>query len=518
MNPEQAYQELLHRARELALIGSANAVLGWDQEVNMPPKGARWRAEQSAYLSGLAHRKATAPEIDDLLNAIEESELVSDPLSDVAVNVREWRRSYDRATKLPTEFVERFSRTASLAQNVWAQARAQADFNLYAPKLAELIELTRQKAEYYGYEDKPYDALLDEFEPGEKTENVKQLFAGLRKELVPFLQELINAPKQPDRSIVEGRSYDVERQRILGEMASAAFGLDYASARLDVSTHPFSTNFGPGDQRITTRFDPHNFGDSFFSILHETGHALYEQNLPDEFFGLPRGEAVSLGIHESQSRTWENLVGRSEAFWRHFFPLTRQLFPKTLADVSIEDFHFAVNAVKPGYIRVDADEVTYNLHIMLRFEIEQAIINEGLPVEEIPATWNALFKEYLGLDVPDDSKGVLQDIHWSFGAMGYFPTYALGNLYGAQFFAQARQDIPDLDVHFATGNFEPLLNWLRQHIYQHGQRYRAQELVQIITGEPLSYKPLMRYLRDKYGKLYGISVDHNCSNRAEPDP
>ncbi len=505
MNPEQAYQELLQLARELALIGSANSVLNWDQEVNMPPKGAEWRAEQSAYLSGLSHRKAIDPKVNELLAAIEESDLVSDPLSDVAVNVREWRREYDRATKLPTEFVEEFTRTASLAQHVWAEARAKSDFSLYAPKLAELIELTKRKAEYYGYEDQPYDALLDEFEPGEKTENVKQLFAGLREELVPFLQEIVNAPKQPDASIVEDRHFPVERQRILGEMASAAFGLDYASARLDVSTHPFSTNFGPGDQRITTRFDPRNFGDSFFSILHETGHALYEQNLPDEFFGLPRGEAASLGIHESQSRTWENLVGRSEAFWRYFFPLTRQMFPQTLADVSEEAFHFAVNAVKPGFIRVDADEVTYNLHIMLRFEIEQAIINEGLPVEEIPATWNALFKEYLGLDVPNDSLGVLQDIHWSFGAMGYFPTYALGNLYGAQFFAQVRQDIPDLDARFAAGDFEPLLNWLREHIYQHGQRYRAQELVQVVTGEPLSYKPLMTYLRAKYSKLYDLA-------------
>jgi len=504
MTPEQAYQNLLQRSREIALISSTNAVLGWDQEVNIPAKGAEWRAEQSAYLSGLAHRKSTDPEINNLLLAVEESELVSDPLSDAAVNVREWRRSYDRATKLPTEFVEVFSRTASLAQHVWAEARAKSDFSLYAPKLGELIELTKQKADYFGYDDKPYDALLDEFEPGEKTENVKQLFAGLREELVPFLQEIVNAPHQPDASIVEDRDYPVDRQRILGEMASAAYGLDYASARLDVSTHPFSTNFGPGDQRITTRFAPRNFGDSFFSILHETGHALYEQNLPDEFFGMPRGDAVSLGIHESQSRTWENLVGRSKAFWRHFYPLARQMFPQTLADVSLEDFHFAVNAVKPGFIRVDADEVTYNLHIMLRFEIEQAIINEGLPVAEIPARWNALFKEYLGLDVPDDSKGVLQDIHWSFGAMGYFPTYALGNLYGAQFFAQARQEIPDLDDPFAAGDFEPLLNWLREHIYQHGQRYRAHDLVQMITGEPLSYKPMMAYLREKYSGLYGL--------------
>lgn len=504
MTPEQSYQELLKRSHEIALIGSTNAVLGWDQEVNMPPKGAQWRAEQSAYLSGLAHRKATSPEIGDLLAAIEESDLIADPLSDIAVNVREWRHDYDRAVKLPSDFVETFARAASLAQNVWAEAREKSDYHLFSPNLAELIELTKQKAEYYGYEDKPYDALLDEFEPGEKTENVKRLFAGLREELVPFLQEIMASAHQPRTEIVEDRDYPIERQRILGQMASSAYGLDYAAARMDVSTHPFSTNFGPGDQRITTRFDSRNFNDSFFSILHETGHALYEQNLPAEFFGTPRGSAVSLGIHESQSRTWENLVGRSRAFWQHFFPLTQQMFPKTLADVSLDDFHFAVNAVKPGFIRVDADEVTYNLHVMLRFEIEQAIINENLSVDEIPARWNTLFKEYLGRDVPNDRLGVLQDVHWSFGAMGYFPTYALGNLYGAQFFAQARKDIPDLDARFAAGDFAPMLNWLRTHIHQHGQRYRAAELVKVVTGEPLSYKPLMAYLRAKYGSLYKL--------------
>jgi len=505
MTPEQSYQELLKRSHEIALIGSTNAVLGWDQEVNMPPKGAQWRAEQSAYLSGLGHRKATAPEIGDLLATIEESDLMADPLSDIAVNVREWRHDYDHAVKLPTDFVEVFSRTASLTQNLWVEARAKSDFQIFAPKLGELIGMVKQKAEYLGYEDKPYDALLDEFEPGEKTERVKQLFAGLRQELVPFLQKIMAASKQPDFAIVEDRDYPVDRQRILGGMASVAYGLDYAAARMDVSTHPFSTNFGPGDQRITTRFDSRNFNDSFFSILHETGHALYEQNLPAQYFGTPRGAAVSLGIHESQSRTWENLVGRSKAFWRHFFPLTRQMFPKTLADVTIDDFHFAINAVKPGFIRVDADEVTYNLHIMLRFEIEQAIINENLPVEEIPARWNALCKEYLGLETPNDRLGVLQDVHWSFGAIGYFPTYALGNLYGAQFFAQARKDIPDLDAYFAVGDFTPLLAWLREHIYQHGQRYRAADLVKAATGKPLSHKPLMSYLREKYSQLYDLS-------------
>ena len=504
MTPEQAYQQLLHHARELTYRRSARSVLGWDQEVNMPTNGAKWRAQVLAYLSGQAHRKLTDPRIHDWLSLIEESDLIQDPVSDIAVNVREIRREYDRAVKLPTEFVEQLARTTSLAQHAWAEARAKADFKLFAPHLAEIIRLTKQKAEYLGYEDQPYDALLDDYEPGEKTGHVKQLFADLKEELVPFLQTIQAASTQPDPSIVENRDYPVERQRILGEMASAAFGLDYRSSRLDVSTHPFSINMGPGDQRITTRFDPRNFNDSFFSILHETGHALYEQNLPQEHFGLPRGSAVSLGIHESQSRTWENLVGRNHAFWQYFYPLTRQMFPKTLADVSLDDFHFAINAVKPGFIRVDADEVTYNLHIMLRFEIEQAIINEDLPVDDIPSVWNTLVKTYLGLEVPNDRLGVLQDVHWSHGMFGYFPTYALGNLYGAQFFAKAQKDIPDLETQFADGDFMPLLDWLRKNIYQHGQRHRAHELVEVVTDEPLSHRPLMTYFQNKYGALYNL--------------
>ncbi len=504
MTPQQAYEALLQRAKEIAYLNSVQAILGWDQEVNMPAKGAAWRAEMQAYLAGQVHRKITDPALGDLLAQVEASDLVADPLSDVAVNVREWRRDYEMATRLPTEFVERFAQATSLGQQVWGEARAKGDFSLFAPHLAQITQLARQKAEYLGYEDQPYDALLDQFEPGETTENVQRLFSELRQALIPFLHAILDSPVQPDPTIVEDRDYPIERQRILAELAAAALGLDPKASRLDVSTHPFSTNFGPGDQRITTRYHSRNFNDAFFSVLHETGHALYDQNLPQEHYGTPRGEAVSLGIHESQSRTWENLVGRSRAFWQYFFPLVRQFFPTTLADVDLDTFYFAVNAVKPGFIRVDADEVTYNLHIMLRFDIERAIINEGLPVEDIPATWNALFKEYVGLDVPDDRQGVLQDIHWSSGAIGYFPTYALGNLYGAQFFAQAQSDLPGLQDAFARGEFAPLLDWLRTHIHQHGRRYRAHELVEVVTGKPLSHEPFMAYLRAKYGPLYQL--------------
>ena len=389
--PREAYDELLQISHELALLNSIDAVVDWDQEVNMPPKGAPWRAEQSSYLSGTIHRKFTDPRVGELLATAEAGDFSTDPLSDEAVNLREWRHSYDRQSKVPTELVEELTRTAVIAQGHWAEARKKAEFSLFAPDLKKLIDLVRQQADYIGYEETPYDALLDAFEPGEKTANVQRIFAALRDDLVPLVQAIAESSKQPRTEILH-REYPADRQRILGEGASAAIGLDYTASRLDISTHPFSTNFGPGDQRITTRYNTRFFNESFFGTLHETGHALYEQNLPLEAYGTPRGNSVSLGIHESQSRTWENFVGRSRAFWRFYFPRTQQMFPAVLSDVSMEDFYFALNEVKPSYIRVEADEITYNLHIMLRFEIEQAIISGDLQVDDIPGAWNELLK------------------------------------------------------------------------------------------------------------------------------
>jgi len=501
--PQQSYDELLEISRELAILGSINSVLGWDQEVNMPPKGAPWRAEQSAYLSGTTHRKFTDPRVGELLITAESGDFASFPLGDEAVNLREWRHQYNRQTKVPTELVEELTRTAVIAQSHWAEARKKAEFSLFAPNLEKLIELVRRQADYIGYEETPYDALLDAFEPGEKTANVQRIFAALRDELVPLVQAIAESSKRPNVDILH-LDYPADRQRILGEATSAAVGLDYTASRLDISTHPFSTNFGPGDQRITTRYNSRFFNESFFGTLHETGHALYEQNLPQAAFGTPGGESVSLGIHESQSRTWENFVGRSRAFWKYNFPRTQQMFPAVLSDVNMEDFYFAVNEVKPSYIRVEADEVTYNLHIMLRFEIEQAIIAGDLQVDDIPGAWNELFEDYVGIPVPDDSQGCLQDIHWAFGGFGYFSTYALGNLYGAQFFATAREDMPDLDEQIARGEFNPLLDWLRTNIYSQGMRYRSGDLVQHVTGEPLSHEPLVAYLQTKFGELYDL--------------
>jgi carboxypeptidase Taq len=503
--PQQAYQGLAAISKELAILNSIGSVLSWDRETNMPMRGANTRAEQNAYLSGQGHRLLTDPRVGELLSAAEAGDWGADPYSDECANLREWRHDYDRATKIPTSLVEEMSRTAVLAQAVWTEARRKSEFALFQPHLAKLIDLARQSAGYIGYTETPYDALLDEYEPGETTAHVRQIFGALREELVPLVQAVTSSPTQP-RTDILNRDYPIDRQKLFGEAAAAALGYNLMGGRLDIVTHPFCIGIGPGDVRITTRYTQNFFNEGFFGILHEAGHGLYEQNLSAAAFGTPLGDAVGMGIHESQSRLWENFVGRGLAFWRHFFPRAQQTYPAALGDVSLHDFYFAVNTVSPSFIRVEADEVTYNLHIMLRFEIEQAIINGDLSVGDIPATWNELFKKYVGLKVPNDSLGCLQDVHWSFGGFGYFPTYALGTLYAAQFFDAARKAIPDLENRFATGDFSALLDWLRTNIHQHGKRYRSRELVERVTGQPPSHRPLMDYLRRKYGELYQISV------------
>lgn len=318
-----------------------------------------------------------------------------------------------------------------------------------------------------------------------------------------LVQQIINAPRKPDVSILE-RDYPVEKQRIFGELVASTIGFDFKAGRLDVTAHPFCSGIGPGDCRITTRYNPNHLGQALFGTMHEAGHAIYEMNLPAEYFGTPMGEAVSLGIHESQSRMWENMVGRSKAFWKFFYPLAQQTFHESLADVSLDDFYFAINDVRPSLIRVEADEVTYNLHILLRFEIEQGIFGGDIKAKDIPAVWNERFKKYFGIVPKTDSEGCLQDIHWSAGLFGYFPTYSLGNLCAAQFFAKAKTDIPDLEKQFEGGKYGALLDWLKKNIHSQGMRYRAEDLVKVVTGKKLDHKPLMAYLSKKFKPLYGV--------------
>ncbi len=498
-----AYDELLRRYKEYSLLGSCASVLGWDERTYMPHQGSAQRAEQMALLARLSHEMLTAPEIGQLLNEAEQSDLLKDAHGVEAANVREIRRAYDRAVKLPKALVEEMARVTTRAQQIWQEARQKNDFPQFAPWLEKIVSLKRQEAEAIGYQQTPYNALLDEFEPGATAAEITQTFAALRNELVPLVSAIAASPRRPPKEILE-REYPVDRQEVIGQAAAAAIGFDFDAGRLDVTTHPFCSGMGPGDCRITTRYNLRHFNDAFFGILHEAGHGIYEQGLPPEHFGTPAGSAISLGIHESQSRMWENFVGRSRPFWEHFFPRARQVFPATLRDVSLDDFYFAINLVEPSFIRVEADEVTYNMHIILRFELEQALLNGDLQPRDVPGAWNEKFRHSFNLNPPTDTLGCLQDVHWSGGLIGYFPTYTLGNMYAAQFMEQARQDLGDLEGDFRRGEFGRLKGWLNEKIHRPGQRYRAGELCRRITGKPLSHQPLLAYLRNKFMPLYGL--------------
>ncbi|MHC4877282.1 MAG: carboxypeptidase M32 [Planctomycetota bacterium] len=504
MSTQELYSELATRLKKTSLLASCSAVLGWDEQVNMPPQGAEHRANQLALLAGMTHEHSTAARIGELLSELEASSDLGPEGSDEQVVLREARRSYDRATKLPQRLVEEISRTTTLAQQAWVKARKDRDFPQFQPWLEQVLNLKREEAEAIGYGDgQPYDALLDDYEPGATAASIEAAFAPLRDELVSLVAAIRDSPRKPDETLLT-RSYPVDAQRAFGLKAAAAIGFCFDSGRLDIAAHPFCSGFGPGDCRLTTRYDEHHFPGAFFGTLHEAGHGIYEQGLPGAAFGTALGESVSLGIHESQSRMWENLVGRSLPFWEHFYPQAQATFSEALDSVPLDDFHRAVNAVRPSFIRVEADEVTYNLHIMLRFELEQAMLTGDLQPTDMPAVWNETFTRYFGITPDHDANGCLQDIHWSAGLLGYFPTYALGNMYAAQFFEAADRDLGGLADQFRRGEFAPLKNWLRTNIHEQGKRYRAQQLVQHVTGEPLSHAPLMRHLNSRFKPLYGL--------------
>ena len=493
------YDTLIELVRETQTLASVQELLDWDQETYMPPNGVTARAEQLATLAKTTHERQTDPRIGELLDKIDGT--LNDPLQ--AANLRETRRDYDRAVKIPSDLVARIAKAGSHAQKAWAKAREQSAFSKFEPHLVKLLDLKREVAELIGYEGEPYDALLDEFEPGERAETVAKVFADLRGPLSEFVRQIAEASSRPDESIVR-REFPRPAQEAFARKLAEAVGFDFESGRIDVSTHPFCSGATPSDVRLTTRYNERHFSPAIFGVLHETGHGLYQQGLDSAHMFTPMGSAVSLGIHESQSRLWENMVGRSRAFWEHFYPDCRAAFPAALGDVSLDRFVGAINAVQPSLIRVEADEVTYNLHIILRFELERAMVSGKLAVRDIPDAWNAKMQEVLGITPANDAEGCLQDIHWSFGAFGYFPTYALGNLYAAQFYAAAQRDLGDLTDQIRRGTFKNLLDWLRVNIHRHGQRYRAAELVERVTGKPLSTGPFLSYLRDKFAPIYGL--------------
>lgn len=499
------YEQLCAHLRAVATLDSVSRMLEWDQETQMPPKAAAGRAEQSSAVSALAHERRTAPKLGDLLAACEsDASLKSDPA--VAANLREIRRDYDRARKLPTELVAEISETNSKAMEAWKRARAASDFAAFRPWLEKQVALSTRKAECYGAPagGELYDALLDEFEPGMTARQVEGVFGPLRAALSPFIEAIAGAKKRPDDSI-DRVKIPLDKQAAFNKLVAGKVGYDYEAGVLAISTHPFSTNIGPGDVRMTTRYKDEQFLDAVSTTMHESGHSLYELGLPkDEYFGQPRAEAAGLGIHESQSRLWENHVGRSLPFWRWALPEAKRMFAPALDAFTPEHAWQAANVVQPGFIRVESDEATYHLHVMLRFDVERALIRRDMKVEDVPAFWNDRMKRDLGVAVPDDRRGCLQDVHWSMGAIGYFPTYTLGTLYAAQFWQTVRRDLPDLDARMERGEFAPLLDWLRKHVHALGRQYRAPDLCNRITGRELSHEPLMEHLSAKLRPLYSL--------------
>jgi carboxypeptidase Taq len=490
---------------DIKKLESAASVLHWDQETYMPEGGGDFRAEVLAYLSLMGHQMATGQKLKDELSRhidYNSGDLVNITLSNEEKRLVELvRKDLKKQVALPDDFVEEMSKHTSATQQAWIKARKEKDFSTYAPFLEKMIKLKKQEAEYYGYKDKPYDALLDGFEPGMTTKRVAALFGGLKERLVKLVEE-INSVKQIDDAVLQ-QSFNTNEQWKFGMKIAEAIGLNMNNARQDVSAHPFTIGLHPEDVRITTRLNDKMLLSGLFSTIHESGHAIYEQGLPKEQYGTPLGEAASFGIHESQSRLWENVIGRSKEFWSYALPLLKEHYPQ-LKDVSEADWYRMINVVRPSMIRVESDEVYYSLHIMLRFDVESAIINGDVNVNDIPALWNKKMKEYFGITPKDNAEGVLQDVHWSFGGFGYFPSYAMGNLYGAQIMEQAEKEIPDLWGKVSKGEFLPLKNWLNEKVHAHGRFYDPEDLIKVISGEALSSDPFMNYLEKKYKEIYKL--------------
>ena len=498
------YQTLLERVHELNDLGKANALLSWDREVNMPRAGTPERIAQMTTLSSLIHRMSTADEMGELIERAAAEIDGADYDSDEAALIRLLRRNYADERKLPADYVARAAGISGRTREAWVKARAEDDFAHFQPWLEQVVALCQELAGYYGYEDEPYDALLDKYETHMKTAEVRAIFDALKAELVPLREAIDQSSAHLDDSILH-QPYDVARQQALARVIATALGYDFDRGHLGTVVHPFATSFSRNDARITTRWYPDFLSPSLFGTLHECGHAIYEQGTAPELARTPLARGTSMGIHESQSRMMENLVGRSRPFWQAHFPTLQAHFPEALGHSTAEDFYRAINKTQPSYIRVEADELTYNFHIILRFELEQAMLNGDLAVADLPAAWADKMQALLGITPPNDRQGCLQDVHWSRPGFGYFPTYALGNLYAAQFFETAAAQDPAVTEELNRGQTGALLAWLRQNIHRHGKKFVPGELVQRVTGRPLSHDAFMRYATAKFSDLYGLN-------------
>lgn len=500
---EEKLNDLKEMLGEIKDLQNAALLLLWDQHTYMPPSGTTARAEQLATLEKIVHSRFTSERLGQLLDELRPYAAQLDYDSNEASLIRVTAREYERRHKQPIELVSELARAAGLALRAWKQARQDNKFSLFQPHLERIVELCQQQAEALGYEAHPYDALLDIYEPEMKSADVVRIFGEMKAELIPLVQAI--AEKQ---GLIEDRVFQNEfkesKQLEFGRDVLAKMGYNFLRGRQDESAHPFTISFSPNDVRITTRVQRDHFLSAFFASVHEGGHALYEQGISPALGRTPLADSASFGVHESQSRLWENLIGRSYEFWIYFLPCLREAFPEQLERATVDDVYHAVNIVKPNFIRVEADEVTYNLHIFLRFEIELALIGNRVAVADLPELWNTKMQEYLGIIPPNDAMGVLQDMHWAGGSIGYFPTYALGNLLSVQFYNCAVRDIPEIPLQMAHGDFTLLLDWLRANIHTHGAKFTPAELVKRVTGTAIDAQPFIKYVQKKYSALYEL--------------
>ena len=500
---QQQLDELKARLREVNDLEAAAALLEWDQATYMPPGGGPARARQLATLRRLAHEKFTDPAIGRLLDVLQPYGESLAFESDDASLIRVTRRDYERATKVPPTLLAELSSHGAASFQAWTEARPANDFARMIPFLERTLDLSRRLADCFpGYEHIA-DPLIDLADEGMRAKTLRALFANLRQHLVPLAQAITEQPQADDDCLHQ--TFDEARQLALGVEVIKRFGYDFTRGRQDLTHHPFMTKFSLGDVRITTRCRVNDLTEALFGTMHEAGHALYEQGIAQELEGTPLAAGASAGVHESQSRLWENLVGRSRSFWEHFYPQLQAVFPKQLGAVALDTFYRAISRVERSLIRTSADEVTYNLHVMIRFDLELALLEGSLEVRDLPEAWHARYQADLGVSVPDDRDGVLQDMHWYGGMIGgMFQGYTLGNILGAQFFAAAQRAHPEIAGQIARGEFAALHGWLRENIYMHGRKFTALELVERATGETLQVEPYIRYLRTKYGELYAL--------------
>ena len=496
-----AYEALIKEYKSVTTLGSIEGLLHWDLQTMMPPKGGAIRSEQMAIISGLAHQKLTSDKMRDLIGELNTTE---NTLSDEErANLREIDRDFTKATKLPQELVEALTRQQSKAHNIWEGAREANDYSKFAPDLEKLVELSKQKAECLGYEDTPLDALIDEFEPDATVKSLTAMFDEAKVTTIPLLKKVLASPVKANFDF-QKQTFTQEKQKAFGEELITKIGFDRQASRLDSAVHPFCSG-ERGDVRITTRYNEHAPQQAIFGIIHETGHGLYEQGVREDTLGTPLSQPLSYGLHESQSRMWENMIGRSLPFWTQFYPMLMKYFGKELSGVSVEDWVLAINHVEQSLVRVEADELTYDLHIILRFEVERDLFSGAISVSDLPSVWNRKFEDYLGLTPPNDGKeGVMQDVHWAMGAFGYFPSYSVGNIAAAQFWAKMKSDMPDMAKQIASGNFKDILNWLIKNVHEQGRRYSRDDLMKQATGKALGVKDYADYLTEKYGELYKV--------------